>query len=109
MSVRAIRGQTKGSNGDYIRQLAFYTLLLSNDSKYKDKVVNTSLMFMVPHTNGQCPIVSVPVGTGDVEELQRNINDLIKSVWGGLLENARCDDEKCLWCAVRKIHVNKYE
>ena len=47
LSLSAIKGQTKDSDGNYFRQLVFYKLLLANDKNLKEII--PSLVFIKPH------------------------------------------------------------
>lgn len=85
MTPRAIRGETKSGNGNYFRQLAFYTLLLSSNIHTSGNEVRASLVFLTPDKKGACPIVSLPVREEDLAQLRTEIQSLIDFVWGGKL------------------------
>ncbi|MBU6370510.1 MAG: ATP-dependent helicase [Patescibacteria group bacterium] len=85
MSLAEIRGETKNSNGNYLRQLAFYALLLSGDPRWRMKKRETSLVFVSPDKKGRCPIVTIPITPADIEKLRGEIETLIDFVWSGKL------------------------
>lgn len=85
MTEAAIRGETKSSSGDYFRQLAFYTLLLSLDPRFKGKRIRASLVFVAPDKKGACPTVTLPVSDADLLKLREEIESLIEFVWSGKL------------------------
>lgn len=86
MSEAAVRGETKGSAGNYFRQLVFYTLLLRGHPKWKNKSISTSLVFLSPDKKGNCKTLTLPVSEGDIKQLQSEIESLVKYVWKGELE-----------------------
>jgi DNA helicase II / ATP-dependent DNA helicase PcrA len=101
MSVAAIKGETKGSDGGYFRQLSFYRLLLQSDTLGRGKETSTSLVFVSPDDKGRCPIVTLPVEESDLQALRGNIQSLITSVWSGDIASARCGDPSCQWCGMK--------
>lgn len=91
MSPAAIRGETKSASGDYFRQLAFYTLLVSSDPRFRGKQVHTSLVFLAPDAKGRCPITTLPVHEADLDRLRDEIQSLISFVWSGKLGELMLD------------------
>lgn len=98
MSENAIRGETKNDDGNYFRQLIFYKLLLQNDSRFSDKAIEPSLMFVVPDDKGMCKTVTLPIEESDVERVKGEISQLVTSVWSGDMLRTTCNDEKCEYC-----------
>lgn len=103
LSVGAIRGETKNSNGEYFRQLVFYHLLLSMDAKFRNKKISPALVFVSPDDKDRCPIVSLPITEVDVTKLKGEIKSLVDSVWSGEIVDARCADEECEWCGIKAL------
>jgi DNA helicase-2/ATP-dependent DNA helicase PcrA len=103
MSVNAIKGQTKDSNGEYFRQLVYYKLLLQNDQYFKSQKINTSLVFVSPDKKNKCPIVTLPVNDSDIYNVKQEIQEVINSVWSGKLASATCSDTECEYCKLRKV------
>jgi DNA helicase II / ATP-dependent DNA helicase PcrA len=85
MSAAEAKGETKNSNGNYFRQLAFYKKLLQGDGRWRTKEQNLSLVFISPDDKGRCPILTLPVGKSDIETLDANIQSVIDYVWEGRL------------------------
>ncbi len=85
MTEAAIRGETKSASGAYFRQLAFYTLLLSLDPRFKGKRTAASLVFLSPDKKGVCKAVTLPVSLADLEKLRTEIQSLLEYVWSGKL------------------------
>jgi DNA helicase II / ATP-dependent DNA helicase PcrA len=103
MSVNEIKGETKNSDGNYFRQLSFYKLLLENDSRFKGRAIDTSLVFVTPDPKGVCHVVTLPVERADIEKVKGEINTLIDSIWSGKIIDDWCDDPKCESCALKKL------
>lgn len=100
LSEAAIRGETKDSTGDYLRQLAFYTMLLKADSNSKGKAIEASLVFVKPDRKGACPTVSLPIEAKDIGTVEAALRGLVDSVWSGKVLSSRCDDPDCAYCAM---------
>jgi DNA helicase-2/ATP-dependent DNA helicase PcrA len=103
MSVNAIMGETKSSDGSYFRQLIYYQMLLQNDIRWKGKKIVPSLVFVSPDEKGRCPIVSLPIQETDIARVKDEIQKLIESVWSGAIARTKCDDQKCEWCPMRSL------
>ncbi len=100
MTERAIKGETESENGDYFRQLVFYKILIDNDRNLSSKDQNFSLVFIKPNKGGDCPIVTLRVGEGDIADLKQKITSLYQSVWSGSILTAKCRDPKCEYCSL---------
>lgn len=105
MSVSSIKGETKNDNGDYFRQLVFYDILLSNNSKFKTKKIIPSLVFISPDEKGNCSIVNIPILEKDKNDILNNIKILVESVWSGEILKSKCDDRDCVWCGLQSIDI----
>lgn len=103
MSINAIRGETKNSNGNYFRQLVFYKILLDGDLRFRSRKVIPSLVFVIPDPKGRCPTITLPIEKKDIDIVKDNIKTLVDSVWSGKILNSKCDDPKCEWCGLRSI------
>lgn len=103
MTQAEIKGETKNSDGGYFRQLVFYNLLLSQHPDAQGKTINSSLVFLTPDEQGRIRRESLPVSVEDLNAVKENIATLAESVFSGALLEQTCEDEKCQWCALRKI------
>src|SRR5581483_2241311 len=104
MSVSAIKGETKEGNKDYFRQLVFYKMLLQKDSQFRNKKVETSLVFVSPDSKGRCPIVTIPVNPEDIKEVEKEIQMLLDDVWKGTIADKFCGEPDCRYCGYRKLN-----
>lgn len=103
-SEAAIKGETKSdSSGNYFRQLIFYYILLSAQSKYQGKRIEPALVFIKPDDKGRCQTVALPIGPTDVSRVKGEIAELVESVQSGDLVNARCENEECGWCRLARM------
>ncbi|MEN9613952.1 MAG: hypothetical protein RLZZ347_259, partial [Candidatus Parcubacteria bacterium] len=102
-SVASIKGETKSSTGDYFRQLVFYYMLLSAQSKYQGKKIEPALVFVKPDDKGRCPTVSLPITPADILRVKGEIVSLVEAVKTGTLITSYCDDEECAWCRLAKL------
>ncbi len=103
MSVAAIKGETKSSDGNYFRQLIFYKMLVSSDVRWRTRRITPALVFVSPNDKGNCPTITLPIEASDVDRVQKEIQSLIDSVWSGKITEGKCDDAKCEWCGMRSI------
>jgi len=103
MSVNEIKGLTKNSDGGYFRQLVFYKMLLSQDSRFLDKDISPSLVFIRPDNGNECKIISLPIEDEDTINLKKDIESLIQCVWSGNLLNSKCDDPDCESCKLSSL------
>jgi DNA helicase II / ATP-dependent DNA helicase PcrA len=103
MSVNAIKGETKNSDGNYFRQLVFYKMLLEGNSHFKNKTILPALVFIKPDSKGRCPTISLPIEKSDMEKVKSEINSLIESVWSGKFLTQTCSDKTCQYCSYRKL------
>ena len=103
MSVNAIKGETKDSDGNYFRQLVFYKMLLEGNHKYKNKVIEPALVFVKPDNKGRCTTIVLPITKQDENSVTEEIKTLVSSVFSGQFIEDRCSDRDCQYCASKKF------
>ena len=103
MSENEIKGNTKNSDGGYFRQLIFYKILLEKDFHFREKKIIPSLVFVSPDEKGRCPIISLYIDNKDIENVYKEIDNLIDSIWSGKIMKSNCEDKDCEWCKMRKL------
>lgn len=103
LSVNAIRGETKNSNGDYFRQLIFYKMLLNGTQKWRSKKIIPALVFVSPDDKDRCPTVMLPITVDDTDRVGKEIQSLIDSVWSGEIVGKKCGDDRCHWCGLSQL------
>jgi hypothetical protein len=107
MSVNAIKGETKNSDGNYFRQLVFYKMLLEDPERSRrvGKTIEPALVFVKPDSKGRCPTISLPIENSDIEKVKLEIESLIESVWSGTLLIATCSNPTCKYCNLKKLSL----
>jgi DNA helicase II / ATP-dependent DNA helicase PcrA len=103
MTVAAIKGETKSSDGNYFRQLIFYKMLLQHDGRFDKKHVVPALVFAMPNSKGECPIVSLDITADDIAQIKKEVEALVQSVWSGKIIEEECDDLSCEWCKLKRM------
>lgn len=103
MSINAIKGETKSSDGNYFRQLVFYKILVAANPRWRQRRIIPSLVFVSPGDNGSCPTITLPIENTDIEKVKEEIQTLINSIWSGEIIKSKCDDIKCEWCGFRGL------
>ncbi len=102
MSVNALKGETKDSDGNYFRQLIFYKILLEGNARYKNKKIEPALVFIKPDSKGRCPTITLPIEKADEKRVLEEIQKLVESVWSGDFLTDSCEDKKCEWCGMKR-------
>jgi len=98
-----IEGNTKGSNGDYKRQLTFYNLLLNLYDKGKYKMVSGEIDFIEPNERGNYSKEKFLVSESEIEELKKLIEKVSNEIVSLSFWNDKCDDRKCKYCSIRAM------
>ena len=101
LSIAAIKGETKSFDGEYFRQLVFYRLLLEN--KLNTKHISLALVFVKPDDKGRCAMVAPIIEATDVENLKKEIENLVEKVWSGEFLSKKCDNPDCPSCALMEM------
>jgi DNA helicase-2/ATP-dependent DNA helicase PcrA len=103
MSINAIKGETENENGNYLRQLIFYKLLLSKGSPFSNKEIVPALVFVRPDDKGRCPTITLPIENEDIKRVKSEIEKLVQSVFSGDFLKENCDDPKCPYCLKKRL------
>ncbi len=83
------------TEGDYGRQLIFYSLLVPN--------AKPTLIFLIPDKSGGCPEESVEVNKDGVDKLKTEIDQLLLVIDSGELLNLGCGERDCAYCQMKKL------
>ena len=92
-----IEGKTKGSDGNYKRQLTFYALLLSlaySDDPQKIALTEYVLSFLEPDSNGQIKEEVFSISPNEIEELKADIVRVVREIVSGEMLKAPVDETK---------------
>jgi DNA helicase-2/ATP-dependent DNA helicase PcrA len=97
-----VRGEAKGSDGRYLRQLRFYKLLLERSAVGKGKrVAEGAIAFARPDARGGFREVSIELGPGDVFAVEAETLAAAREIDALAFWDRRCDDPKCPYCPLR--------
>jgi DNA helicase-2/ATP-dependent DNA helicase PcrA len=98
-----IAGTVKDGDGNYLRQLTFYKLLLDRWQDGKYRMHEGVIDFVEPDARGKYRrevFVIPPVAVKELEQEIQRVADEIRTLafW-----NTRCDDRDCAYCALRDL------
>jgi len=96
-SRNEIEGKTKNSDGDYKRQLVFYTILADLDQSFKYKVVQTVIDFIEPDKGGVFKREHFNITEEEVGELKEVIRSSVADI-RGLKFDRTTDYTTCATC-----------
>lgn len=96
-----IEGKTRNSNGDLIRQLQFYKLLL----KLYDgtEMVSGIIEFLEPNDSGGYNREEFEIEDKDLEALSGTIKTVVQEITTLAFWSETCEDKNCQYCAYRKL------
>lgn len=98
-----IEGKTKTSDGNYMRQLTFYKLLLDTDGKFTMKT--GELDFIEPNERGKSKKESFVIESAHTDKLMQDIQAMYDALTSLTFINDTCDDDSCEYCRLRKLIV----
>jgi DNA helicase-2/ATP-dependent DNA helicase PcrA len=104
-----ILGLTKGSSGDYFRQLVFYKLLLSMQKKNKYIIQKEVLDFVEPTESGKYKKYEFEIQDNEVESLKEQIKKVIFEIKNLSFWNKTCGNKYCDYCNLKRLSEEKKE
>lgn len=102
-SRNEILGETKTSEGNMIRQLLFYKLLLSLYDQGTYNAVSGEINFVEPTENGNYKHESFDLDQKEVAILAKEISRVANEIRTLAFWDKFCDDKDCEYCAVRRM------
>lgn len=96
-----IEGKTKSADGNYMRQLIFYKLLLDLDGKFSMR--SGELDFIEPNERGKYKKESFEISKEQVSDMENVIKDMYKNVTGLSFKDEKCEDDQCEFCKLADI------
>jgi hypothetical protein len=93
-------GNTKGGDGGYYRQLAFYRILLARAESPRTMAEGV-IEFVEPDDAGKVRTEAFDLPDADVRDLEALITKSAGEILTLSFWNDRCDAEDCEWCAMR--------
>ena len=96
-----IEGGTKNADGNYLRQLTFYKLLLEKQGV--NRMEQGILDFIEPDTRGVFHREVFTITDGAIRVLEQQIKDVAREINDLAFWDRHCDDPKCESCALRRM------
>lgn len=101
-----IAGTVKDGDGNYLRQLTFYKLLLDRWQDGKYRMSKGVIDFVEPDVRGKYRREEFAISSAQVKELEETIRRVAGEILSLSFWNARCEDRDCRYCALRNL-MNK--
>lgn len=99
-SRNELMGTTKNADGNYLRQLTFYKMLLERGAQ--PQVMREGVIeFVEPDEKGRIRTERFEVSNDDVEQLIKCIQETATSILSLSFWDAPCSEEECRWCQLR--------
>lgn len=100
-SRNQIEGLTKTSNGDYLRQMVFYKILLDRYHNGKLKMSEGVIEFVEPDSSGSFKRETFIISDEQIKEVEDEISEIASEVINLEFWNKRCEDKDCEYCRLR--------
>ncbi len=98
-----IMGTTKTSNGNYIRQLRFYKLLLDRHQEGRFHMISGDVDFIEPDEKGKYHKEHFEITKEEVLELENEIRRVADEIINLSFWNKKCEDKECRYCDLRRM------
>lgn len=102
-----ISGTVKDGDGNYLRQLVFYKLLLDRWQGGKYRMSKGIIDFVEPDARGKYRREEFVIAPAQVKELEETIRRVAREILSLAFWNTRCTDRDCPYCALRNLMENK--
>ncbi len=98
-----LEGKTKDANGNYRRQLVFYSLLLSLYKNGKYKMKTGEIDFVEPDEKGRYHKEQFVIDAKEVSQLRKDIGSVADEILNLKFWEKKCDDKNCRYCELRSF------
>lgn len=105
-SENEIKGLTKSSDGDNLRQLIFYKILLDKSEKNKFTMISGTIDFVEPNPSGNYKKYTFDISQDDAAKLSEIIKEKAGEIMDLSFWNTYCDDKDCEYCKLRKMSLS---
>lgn len=106
-SRNAIAGLTAGSDGNYLRQLTFYKILVDNYHSGQMKMQGGVIDFIEPDEKGRFRSEYFEISDQEVKVLEDQIKFVSNEIRNLDFWDRFCDDEECEYCELRRLTLNE--
>ncbi|MFA6601963.1 MAG: ATP-dependent DNA helicase, partial [Candidatus Paceibacterota bacterium] len=100
-SRNEIEGKTKTADGNYLRQLVFYRMLLDDQDAFQMKY--GEIDFIEPNERGIYKKERFEIGVTEVEALKEVIKKTAEEITTLAFLDSTCSDKECSFCKLGKI------
>jgi DNA helicase-2/ATP-dependent DNA helicase PcrA len=101
-SRNELLGNTKNADGNYLRQLAFYKLLLNHYEGGKYQMEEGLIDFIKPKENGSYELQTFTLDEIPYKEMLATLDTAIEDIRNFGFANRYCDNKDCKYCDLRK-------
>ncbi|MFA6189950.1 MAG: ATP-dependent DNA helicase [Candidatus Staskawiczbacteria bacterium] len=108
-SRKELLGENKNSDGEYLRQLTFYKLLLDNYQNGKYKMASGEIDFIQPDEKGNYKKEFFTITPEMASELAETIKFVAKEILDLSFWDKTCENKKCEFCALKKMINLKHD
>jgi DNA helicase-2/ATP-dependent DNA helicase PcrA len=102
-----IAGLTASSDGNYLRQLIFYKILVDHYHEGKMKMLSGVIDFIEPDEKGKFKSENFEITDQEVEALTNQIKFVAEEIRELAFWNRYCDDKECEYCDLRRLTLNE--
>jgi DNA helicase-2/ATP-dependent DNA helicase PcrA len=103
-SRNELLGKTKNADGNYVRQLVFYKLLLEEPPKDRQWIMRTgALHFIEPDDSNHCRVEVFDITDEQVGELTAIIEKAAGDVVSGIYASRGCGKDDCEYCKLAAV------
>lgn len=96
-------GKTKGSDGNYYRQLVFYKLLLDGSKKKEWKMKTGAVDFIKPAADGRYRREVFEISDNETGELKKQITEVAARILDLSFFSDGCGKKECEWCRLCSV------
>lgn len=102
-----IAGLTASSDGNYLRQLTFYKILVDHYHEGKMKMISGVIDFIEPDEKGKFKSENFEITDQEVEALTNQIKFVSEEIRQLAFWDRYCEDKDCEYCDLRRLTLNE--
>ena len=102
-----IAGLTASSDGNYLRQLTFYKILVDHYHEGKMKMVSGVIDFIEPDEKGKFKSENFEITDQEVEALTNQIKFVSEEIRQLAFWDRYCEEKDCEYCDLRRLTLNE--
>jgi DNA helicase-2/ATP-dependent DNA helicase PcrA len=102
-----IAGLTASSDGNYLRQLTFYKILVDHYHEGKMKMISGVIDFIEPDEKGKFKSENFEISDQEVVALTNQIKFVAEEIRELAFWDRYCDDKDCEYCDLRRLTLDE--